>query len=300
MRVAIVSLSSCLGCQMVFLSLEEYLFTLINENNVIHAPFIMDSKEQPEAELVLVEGAVRNGDDYRKAKAVREKAERVVAMGTCACHGGVQGLANTFSAERLMRRRYEAGASFDGEPQLIDRLLPLDSYIGVDAYLPGCPPPLGLFRTFLEFALAGTLPSREGSSVCSECDVSGIPLPQPGPRRTTAGAPQAGKCLLEQGYLCMGPLTRDGCGANCVSELAIPCSGCRGPSNDVLCRGAVDPQGETIRRLARATGKNPREVQEAIADPAHAFFRYCLAEPLLRRRRPGGTAPYMYRLGERE
>jgi len=300
MRVAIVSLSSCLGCQMVFLSLEEYLFTMISENNLTYAPFIVDSKDLSEADLVLIEGAVRSGEDFRKAKEARERAERIVALGTCACHGGVQGLADMFSMERLMRRRYEAGASFDGEPQRVDRLLPLDSYIRVDAYLPGCPPPVGLFRSFLEFALAGTLPSRDGSSVCSECDVSGIGLPQPGPRRATDEPPVAGKCLLEQGYLCMGPLTRDGCGALCVSKFAIPCDGCRGPSDDVLLYGSKDPQEETLRRLVRATGKSPREVQDAIADPAHTFFRHCLAEPLLRRRRPGGTAPFMYRLGERE
>ncbi len=300
MRVAIVSLSSCLGCQMVLLSLEEYLFTLISENNVSYAPFIMDQKDLPETDLVLVEGTVRNGDDYRKAKEVREKTERIVALGTCACYGGVQGLADMFSVERLMRRRYEAGASFDGEPQRIDRLLPLDSYVRVDAYMPGCPPPAELLKSFLEFALAGTMPSREGSSVCSECDVSGIGLPQAGPRRTTGEAPVAGRCLLEQGFLCMGPLTRDGCGALCLSELAIPCSGCRGPSDDVLLYGSQDPRDETLRRLVRATGKTPREVEEAIADPAHTFFRHCLAEPLLRRRRPGGTSPFLYRLGERE
>jgi F420-non-reducing hydrogenase small subunit len=300
MQVAIVSLSSCLGCQMVFLSLEEYLFTLISENNVTYAPFIMDQKNLPQADLILVEGAVRNGEDFRKAKEAREKAGYLIALGTCACHGGVQGLADMISEERLMRRRFGAGAGFDGEPQGVKRLLPLDSYVRVDAYLPGCPPPLELLKSFLEFAIAGTLPSREGSSVCSECAVSGMALPQPGPRRTTEAEPQAGKCLLEQGFLCMGPLTRDGCGAVCVSELGIPCDGCRGPSDAVLKYQTRDPRAETMRRLARATGKKPGDLREAIPDPAQTYFRYCLAEPLLRRRRPGGTAPYLYRLGERE
>lgn len=300
MQLAMVSLSSCLGCQMAFLSLDDYLFSLISENNVPYAPFIVDHKKLPEVDMVLVEGAARNGEDYRKAREAREKAERLVALGTCACYGGVQGLADMFSEERLMRRRFGAGASFDGEPQGVRRLLPLDSYVRVDAYLPGCPPPLGLMKSFLEFALAGTLPSREGSSVCSECAVSGAALPQEGPRRTTDAGAVEKKCLLEQGFVCMGPLTRDGCGAFCISELGIPCDGCRGPSDAVLKRPALDPQAETLRRLIRATGKKPREAQDAIMDPAHSFFRYCLAEPLLRRRRPGGSAPFLYRLGERE
>ena len=300
MRVALTSLSSCMGCQMVFLSMEEYLFTLIGENNVAYAPFIVDQKELPEVDLILVEGTVRNGEDFRRAREAREKAGQLVALGTCACHGGVQGLADMFSEERMMRRRFGRGVSFDGAPQGVRRLLPLDSYVRVDAYLPGCPPPLELFRTFLEFALSGTLPSREGSSVCSECAVSGMPLPQTGPQRATDAAPVTGKCLLEQGFICMGPLTRDGCGAICVSERGVPCGGCRGPSDSVLAYAAQDPRSETLRRLARATGRNLRDIEGVIKDPAHTFFKFCIAEPLLRRRRLGGTASFLYRLGERE
>ncbi len=297
MKVAIVSLSSCLGCQMALLNLDDYLFTLISENRVEYAPFIVDQKGLPEADLVLVEGAVRNAQDFYRAKQAREKAEKLVALGTCACYGGVQGLADKFSEERLMRRRFGAGVSFEGEPQGVRRLLPLDSYVMVDAYLPGCPPPPELLKSFLEFALSGTLPSRHGSSVCSECMVTGASLPQPGPRRTTAAFPEAGKCLLEQGFLCMGPLTRDGCGAYCINQLGMPCDGCRGPSDAVLSGPAKDLQEETLRRLARVTGIESRSLKEAIKDPAHLFYRYCLAEPLLRRRR-GGTAAYVYRLGE--
>ncbi len=98
----------------------------------------------------------------------------------------------------------------------------------------------------------------------------------------------------------MGPLTRDGCGALCISELGMPCDGCRGPSDAVLAGEAGDPRAVTLRRLSRATGKKARELEAEIADPAHTFFKYCLAEPLLRRRRPGGTAPFLHRLGEKE
>ncbi len=300
MRIALTSLSSCLGCQMVLLSLEDYLFTLISENNVSYAPFLVDQKTLPEVDMVLVEGTVRNGDDFRRAREAREKAGHLIALGTCACYGGAQGLADTFSEKKLLRRRFGDGASFDGAPRGVGRILPLDSYVMVDAYLPGCPPPAGLLRSFLEFAVSGTLTSREGSSVCSECAVKGISLPQPGPRRTTDAEPLEGRCLLEQGYICMGPLTRDGCGGKCPGELGVPCGGCRGPSDAALKYPAKDPRSETLRRLARATGRKPHEVQDGIDDPAHSFYRFCLAEPLLRRRRPGSTSSLLYRLGEPE
>ena len=285
---------------MAILSLEDFLFAMIGENSVLYAPLLVDAKELPEADLVLVEGAVRSGEDYRRAREARERARNLVALGTCACYGGVQGMADMLSEERLMRRRFGAGAAFEGEPRGAGRLLPLDACVKVDAYLPGCPPPPELLRAFLELALAGSPPSRAGSSVCAECAVSGVSLPQAGPRRLVEGEPDAGGCLLEQGFLCMGPLTRDGCGALCISELGMPCDGCRGPSDAVLAGEAGDPRAVTLRRLSRATGKKARELEAEIADPAHTFFKYCLAEPLLRRRRPGGTAPFLHRLGEKE
>jgi F420-non-reducing hydrogenase small subunit len=299
-RIALVSLSSCLGCQMVILSLEDYFFSLISENNVSYAPFIIDQKELPEVDLVMVEGTVRNGYDFRKAREARERAQKLVALGTCACFGGVQGLADMFSEQRMIRRRFGRDASFEDAPPGVKRLLPLDSYVAVDSFVPGCPPSPELLKSFMEFALSGTLPSREGLTVCSECNVTSVDLPQPGPRRTTDAIPVSGKCLLEQGFICMGPLTRDGCGAYCPTELGIPCGGCRGPSDAALSSPQYDLRKETIRRLARATGMKPNEVEKAIKDPAHSFFKHCLAEPLLRRRRPGGTSSFLYRLGEME
>ncbi len=299
MRIAMVSLSSCLGCQMVFLSLEEYLYTFISENNVSYDPFLVNEKEITEVDLALIEGTVRNADHFRQAREIREKAQQVVALGTCAGFGGVQGLADRYPEGVINRRRYGKGVSFEGAPQDMRRILPLDSYIIIDAYLPGCPPSADLFRYFLELAISGSLPTREGATVCTECPVGSPTLPQPGPRRISENMPVAGKCLLEQGYICMGPLTRDGCGAECTTQLGVPCTGCRGPSDAALVSPSVDMQGETVRRLSRATGMKAVEVEKSVKDPAHSFFMHCISEPILRRRRMGGTSPFTRRLGER-
>lgn len=300
MRVAVISLSSCLGCQMVFLGMGEYLYDFIGDNNVVYAPLIMDEKELPEIELALVEGTVRDGSHFKRAREVREKASLVVALGTCACFGGVQGLANRFSDEALQRKRFSTGPRVAGEPPGVRRLLPLDAYIKVDGFLPGCPVPAELLRSFLKMMSSGSLPKRESGTVCSECRVSSPPLPQAGPNRLVEAEPEEGKCLLEQGLICMGPLTRDGCGARCPSEFGVPCIGCRGPSDKALISPCEDLRMETERRLARATGSRIEEVQRKITDPIHSFFKFCMAEPLLRRKRPGGTAPYLHRLGGRE
>jgi F420-non-reducing hydrogenase small subunit len=284
---------------MMFLSLEEYLYTFIGENKMAYDPFLVNEKAIPEADIALVEGTVRNSRHFLQAREIREKSQHVVALGTCAAYGGVQGLVERYAEGSAARRRYGQGFSAQGAPQDMRRLLPLDSYIGVDAYLPGCPPPPDLLKNFLELALSGSLPTREGATVCSQCPVGSPSLPQPGPRRVVGEGPIQGKCLLEQGFICMGPMTRDGCGADCVARFGVPCKGCRGPSDAALVSPSVDMEKETVRRLSRATQRKSGEVEGEVKDPAHSFFMYCLAEPILRRVRWGGTSPYIRRLGER-
>lgn len=299
MRIAVESLSSCKGCQLVFLGLEDYLYDFIGENNISYDPFLMDERETPEVDLALVEGTVRNEEHFRRARRIRERSAQLVALGTCACYGGVQGIANRISDEALFRRRFGEGYACEGEPQGSRRLLPLDSYIQVDAFLPGCPPTADILRSFMELASSGRLPTREGTTVCSECRVTSPPIPKPGPRRVTGAAPVPGKCILEQGFVCMGPVTRSGCKGECGTADGIPCMGCRGPSDAALLSPAHDPGTETLRRLARATGAREDAVAESIKDPAHTFFKFCMAEPVLRRRRPAGTARFIRRFGER-
>jgi hypothetical protein len=66
----------------------------------------------------------------------------------------------------------------------------------------------------------------------------------------------------------------------------------------VLERAGADVEAETVRRLARATGKKEEEIRAGVPDPVHTYYLFCLAEPLLRKRRSGGTSPYLHRLGE--
>ncbi len=46
-------------------------------------------------------------------------------------------------------------------------------------------------------------------------------------KRDYEGLPNMDDCLIEQGYLCAGPITRAGCGGLCL-KVNTPCSGCYG------------------------------------------------------------------------
>jgi F420-non-reducing hydrogenase small subunit len=90
------------------------------------------------------------------------------------------------------------------------------------------------------------------------------------------------KCLLAQGVVCMGPATRAGCEALCISG-NMPCSGCFGPTSRVRDQGAkilssicsnIEPKSE--ERIDR--------VLDQIPDPVGTFYRYGLASSLLRKK----------------
>ena len=120
-------------------------------------------------------------------------------------------------------------------PPLLETLKAVDEIVKVDAYIPGCPTAPELIAQALVEVLNGKpfmLPER---SVCDECPVkrekkaSGGTLKRPLENITVKqGEPwENTRCYMEQGYLCLGPVTRAGCEARCIKG-SVPCDGCSG------------------------------------------------------------------------
>src|SRR5208283_3570860 len=80
------------------------------------------------------------------------------------------------------------------------------------------------------------------------------------------------ECLLEQGFICMGPATRSGCGALCV-KANQPCRGCYGPSGEVEDQGAA-MIGALGSILDASTEERAQEMIDQIADPVGTFYRF--------------------------
>ncbi len=78
---------------------------------------------------------------------MRKKCDILIALGTCATHGGIPALINSFTNDELLGDYYstdstesEAKTPDQGLSPLLDRCFALDEKIDVDIYLPGCPP----------------------------------------------------------------------------------------------------------------------------------------------------------------
>ncbi len=114
-------------------------------------------------------------------------------------------------------------------------------------------------------------------SVCSHCDrdvTDKLPVQL---KRDYEGLPTTDSCFLEQGYICIGPVTQAGCGTVCPNNGNAPCLGCYG-----AVTGVVDPGVKFISTLGSlCKDKDPDEVMELIKDPAGLFNRFTLAASTL-------------------
>jgi F420-non-reducing hydrogenase small subunit len=228
-------------------------------------PVLMDHKyfgqtgegtelEIPQAEVGIISGGIRNEKEKHVAEAMRKSTKTLVALGSCACFGGIPALANMFKLEELYEKVYRGSKTTDAAatpsenlPPLLDSIKAVDEVVNVDAYIPGCPTTPGLIVEALTALLAGkpfVLPER---SVCDECPVkrekkaSGGTIDRPlRAMDFKQGQPwENTRCYMEQGILCLGPVTRAGCATASEGEGGVkvprcvkgymPCRGCFGP-----------------------------------------------------------------------
>ena len=170
-KLATVWLGGCSGCHMSFLDLDEWLFELAEQVDLVYSPFV-DTKVYPEGvDIALVEGAVANQENLAMIRTVRDRTHFLISFGDCAVTGNVTALRNVLgSADAVLQRAYVEAADVRPEiphaegivPPLLDRVQPVHAIVPVDLYLPGCPPSADRIRTVLEPLLKGEMPQIEG------------------------------------------------------------------------------------------------------------------------------------------
>jgi len=250
--VATTWLQSCSGCHIALLDLHEELFEILKFFDIRYSP-LMDIKEVPNVDIGIVEGAVANEDNIRMIKEFREKAKTIIALGTCACFGGIPGLRNLFKRDEVLECGFvNTESTVKGKipksseiPPLLEGVKPVDQVIKVDYYIPGCPPLSSTINDSFVAIVKGEEPERKTRNLCEECDRKKTKMLIASRDFLTDTVYTINEldeidpelCFLEQGVLCMGPATCEGCGARCLKG-NMPCRGCMGPTPDALEQGA--------------------------------------------------------------
>lgn len=243
-RLAHVILGGCEGCYVSLLDAGEGLIELLDRVDVVASPILSDD-DLTDCDIVLVEGAVTTERDEQALKAARAAAKTLVAVGSCAALGGIGGLRNLYTAERVLEDVYGEQQPGDGLPALTRSVKACSDVVDVDVSIPGCAPETSTIMAALTALVEGrewTMPRR---NMCDECTrekrallehtaeflsdavYSVMELDEIDPKL----------CFLEQGVICMGPMTREGCGARCTAA-GVPCRGCQGPSRTDFEQGA--------------------------------------------------------------
>jgi F420-non-reducing hydrogenase small subunit len=253
-----------------------------------------DKLEIPEADVGIISGGIRNEEHKEITTEMRNKCKTLIALGSCACFGGIPALANQFQLQELYDKVYRDSISTDSAdtpnqdiPPLLDKVYAIDEVVKVDVYIPGCPTAPQLIVQALTSLIEGKpfeLPER---SVCDDCPVTRekkalVSIKRPLEDLLDTEEELIGsRCFMEKGYLCLGPVTKTGCYMTSGEEEPhvprcikghMPCRGCFGP-----IRKGANPMVDMMGAIS-SIGLNARE----IPDRAATFNRYVGAQGRLR------------------
>ena len=313
-KVAFYWCASCGGCEETVVDLAEDILKVVDAVDIALWPVAIDTKlknvqawEPGEVTVAFINGAIRTSEQFEWVKLLREKCPLVIAFGSCAHIGGIPGLANDTTRDEIFANKYHRLPTAANTDQITpqeqttvdsyDLKLPkfwkdvktLDQVIDVDYYLPGCPPPPDLIAAAVGAILEGKLPAKGAvlapeKALCDTCprnDTKPDELTITEFKRVATSTPDPEKCFLADGFLCMGPATRSGCGERCING-NMPCRGCFGPTPD-----AIDPGLKILAAVAsRGEADNEDDAKtlaDSLVDPVGTLYRFGLPASMLKR-----------------
>ncbi len=114
----------------------------------------------------------------------------------------------------------------------------------------------------------------EISNVCDTCPrIIGSKSTMTRVKRDYEGLPNMDDCLIEQGYICMGPVTRAGCGGLCI-KVNTPCSGCYGQTEWGV--NQAERFADTVLKGFNVS-LSKQELLAQVKDPIGTFEKFTLA-----------------------
>jgi len=219
-KVAFFDFTSCEGCQLDVLNVEAELLDLLAAVDIVNFREVKTEREE-NYDIAFIEGSISRESEIPRLQKIRNQAKVVVALGACACIGGVNCLKNSLPMAEALRIVYQNDARYyDTMPAR-----PIEAVVPVDYYVRGCPISTEEFLKVTKALLLGKKPEIPNYPVCVECKMAG------------------NVCVFERGMFCLGPVIRAGCNAICITSGRY-CWGCRGLVDDP----SLDSEKEILRK----------------------------------------------------
>jgi sulfhydrogenase subunit delta len=210
-RLAVHKFASCDGCQLALLNAGEQLLHLSKLVDIVHFAEAGPLAPDADVDIAIIEGSITTPRDAQRILTIREHSRYLITIGACATSGGIQALRSYANINDWVSTIY-------AQPEYIQSLArstPIREHIRVDFELWGCPVNTTQLMTAIRDLLSGVTPKDESNKVCQECK-----------RR------QHTCVMVSRGQACLGPVTRNGCGALCPA-VGRACYGCYGPAENI-------------------------------------------------------------------
>lgn len=217
-RVVVLSLASDFGCQVQMTNFPE-LLEMVGTIELSYWQLATSVHMPEEYDVAVIEGAATTKEHLELLEQVRATAKKVIAIGACACAGGVPAMALKTGIEEAVECVYPGEADKVARDRVEPR--PIAACIDIDFEVPGCPIDPQEFSFTLQRALLGLKHRKERDTLCAECKINENP------------------CFYMKQTLCLGLVTTTGCGSFCVNR-GRPCTGCRGIALDANLEAARD------------------------------------------------------------
>lgn len=205
-KIGVFDFTCCEGCELQLANKEDSLVDFLALVEVINFREVSSARGQ-DYDIALIEGSISRSDEVERLKKIREKAKVLVALGTCACYGGVNSLKNKYPLDNVVREVY---GDHKVETLPVRRV---SDIVKVDLEIPGCPVSKSEVEQIVVSLVTGARVRFPKYPVCVECKQ------------------KLNTCVVDLGQICLGPVTRAGCGAVCPTGKTA-CMGCRGPAED--------------------------------------------------------------------